>query len=245
MDKTANNASSSPRWGALNREKKAVKIMRVISEMSSINFNETNWLDIGCGSGGIAAHISPYIKSMTGIDPEPWERWDEYRKSQKNLTFLNESIDSLSCKDNSFDVIICNQVYEHVPDPVLLINEIHRMLKPGGVCYFAGPNLLFPIEPHVFWPFIHWLPRDIAVKLMKRLGSKKVLDAYSTDYWHLKKWLRSFTVKNAIPFIIKDTLRHKNNLVLPRWVDLISELLIEKMTFISPGFIFLIEKKKI
>ena len=72
----------------------------------------------------------------------------------------------------------------------------------GGIAYFAGPNLLFPIEPHVFWPFVHWLPRGLAVRLMRALGSRKVLDANSASWWRLHAWFDGFEVSNALPYFM-------------------------------------------
>ncbi len=61
-------------------------------------------------------------------------------------------------EDESCDLVICAQVYEHVPDDRRLAEEVYRVLKPGGVVFFSGPNWLFPIEGHYHLPFLHWLP---------------------------------------------------------------------------------------
>lgn len=180
---------------------------------------------------------------MVGADPEPWPQWREYSNRETNLEFIELTVERLGLADSGFDVVICNQVYEHVPDPQMLIRQIHRLLKPGGFCYFAGPNLLFPIEPHVFWPFVHWLPRKLAVQLMRFFGAKQVVDANSVSYWTLKQWLTPFThVKNAIPDILADPDFYE----MPGWfVRLISWLprwVIESLTWISPSFIFVLHK---
>jgi 2-polyprenyl-3-methyl-5-hydroxy-6-metoxy-1,4-benzoquinol methylase len=234
--------SDEPRWGAKGRDIKAQAILQTVSHFLSIPLAQTTWLDIGCGSGGIAATIAPQVKSIVGIDPEPWPRWTEFQKKHTNLQFLNESVENISCTDNSVDVIICNQVYEHVPDPQYLIAEIYRILKPSGYCYFAGPNLLFPIEPHVFWPFVHWLSRQFAVKSMHVCGSKGILDAYSTHYWTLKKWLHRFEIHNAIPYIIKNPDKYGK---AAWWWCVLSYLpsyVLHALTWISPGFVFILRK---
>lgn len=231
-----------PRWGAKDRDKKAHAILQTISYASTLALEQTKWLDIGCGSGLIVAEIAPYVKSVVGIDPEPWEYWRELREIHGNLSFLNESIETLSCDNNSFDVIICNQVYEHVPDPQYLIAEIYRILRPGGYCYFAGPNLLFPIEPHVFWPFIHWLPRKYAIKIMKICGSKGVLDAYSVNYWTLKKWFKGFQAKSAVRYVIKNPAKYYRSGFIWRSLSYLPSNILDMMTWISPGFIFILRK---
>ncbi len=237
-----NKGIKEPRWGAKDRGKKAQAILQTMAYATRLPLEKTQWLDIGCGSGGIAACIAPQVQSVLGIDAEPWSRWDEFQEMHANLHFVNESIENLSCADNSFDVIVCNQVYEHVQDPQYLIAEIYRILRPGGYCYFAGPNLLFPIEPHVFWPFIHWLPRELAIKLLKVCGSKAELDAYSVNYWTLKKWLNKFHVTNAVPYIIKNPSNCGRSQFFWQIISFIPWKFIDMMTWISPGFVFILRK---
>ncbi|MDM8568723.1 class I SAM-dependent methyltransferase [Thiotrichales bacterium HSG1] len=236
------NQINEPRWGAKNRDVKAQAILQTISHFLEIPLTQTTWLDIGCGSGGIVNAIAPKVKSIIGIDPEPWTRWTEFQATHTNLHFLNESVENLSCTDNSVDVIICNQVYEHVPNPQDLITEIYRILKPGGYCYFAGPNLLFPVEPHVFWPFVHWLPRKFAVKFMHFCGSKGILDAYSANYWTLKKWFSSFEIYNVIPYIIKNPDKYAKTAWWWKIMSYLPHYVLHALTWATPGFVFILRK---
>lgn len=48
---------------------------------------------------------------------------------------------NLTFEDNSFDFVVCQAVLEHVHTPQLVVNEIHRVLKPGGVVYSEIPFL--------------------------------------------------------------------------------------------------------
>ena len=234
-----------PRWGAKDRNIKAEQIAHILENFGGVTLEEAIVLDIGCGSGGIAAHLAPRVKHMTGLDPEPWSRWNQWLDEHRNLSFIQGSVENNSLQSKSFDVIICNQVYEHVPDPQALIRLIARLIKPDGIVYFAGPNLLFPIEPHVFWPFVHWIPRKIAIKLMKGCRAKYVdyLDAYSTHYWKLKSWLRPcFEIQNAIPFLIRKTtpfIKGEKTLT-----SRIPSKALSLLTPLSPGFIFLLHPHK-
>ncbi len=236
-----------PRWGSEDRPRKAEAIWQTLQHFCGPDISQGAWLDIGCGSGGIAATLAPRVRLMTGLDPEPWTRWATWMDANPNLKFLQGSYDSSPARvqPESIDVVICNQVYEHVPDPVALITFIHRSLKPGGVCYFAGPNLLFPVEPHVFWPFVHWLPRKFALGLMRALGSKRVdnLDANSVHYWKLKKWLtHGFKVQNGVPVIIRAILAERDLVRLSIFIQHLPLWLIDFLTPFSPGFAFVLEK---
>jgi len=224
------------------REIKAQAILLTVKHFIPTELQQTTWLDIGCGSGGITASIAPYVKSIIAVDPVPWADWSNFQDIHPNLQFFNQSIQNSLFSDNSIDVVLCNQVYEHVADPQFLIAEIYRVLKPGGYCYFAGPNLLFPIEPHVFWPFVHWLPRQFAVELLHFCGSKGILDAYSTDYWTLKKWLRAFEITNAVPYILKNPTLYGRNTWMWRFLSSIPSPLLSALTPLSPTFVFFLQK---
>lgn len=232
-----------PTWGNQNRDVKAKAILQTVKHFTSLDLKKTKWLDAGCGSGGIASTIAPSVESIVGIDPEAWNGWNDFMKIYPNLKFHHESFEKNSLPSNYFDVIICNQVYEHVQHPQALILEIYRMLKPGGHVYFAGPNWLFPVEPHVFWPFIHWLPRGFAMKLMKFLRSKKVLDADSTNYWQLKKWLKDFEITNALPYILKNPKLYNRDKLLWKVIAIFPAPLIHILTCFSPAFVFILFKR--
>jgi len=237
-------SKSDPRWGSEGRDRKAQNILQCLELLTDLDLSTLSCVDIGCGSGGISYHLAPAFDTVCGIDPEPWQRWQEFTAEQPHLSFREESIDTLGLADNSVDVVICNQVYEHVPNPQVLIAQIYRILKPGGTCYFSGPNLLFPIEPHVFWPFIHWIPRSWALMLLRVFSPKKVevLDAYSTTYWTLKRWLDDFLIVDAVPPLI----RHRAQADDARWIwrifRLVPQGILKAFAFLSPGFVFLLTK---
>ncbi len=52
----------------------------------------------------------------------------------------------LPFKNDSFDAATCDQVLEHVPDPHVVANELHRVVKPGGLIHVASP-FVFPWHP--------------------------------------------------------------------------------------------------
>ncbi len=236
--------AADPHWGAEHRDRKAAQIIECLELLTDLDLATLDCIDIGCGSGGISYHLAPAFRSVTGVDPEPWQRWEEFTAEQPNLRFLEASIDSLDIADDSIDIVICNQVYEHVPSPTQLIAQVHRILKPGGICYFAGPNLLYPIEPHVHWPFIHWMPRRWALAILGRFSPDKaaILDAYSTTYWQLKRWLSAFDVRDAMPDLVRHRAQSADAAGIWRIFRIVPSGLLRLLGFLSPGFIFLITK---
>ena len=240
---TQNNTEHTlPRWGSEYRDQKAAAILQAIRRHCIPDLSKTRWLDLGCGSGGISKCIANEVATITGIDPEPWPDWSDYEKAHSNLHFISESMEDLSVSGESVDVVVCNQVYEHVTNPRILIDQIYRVLKSGGFCYFAGPNLLFPIEPHVFWPFIHWLPRNFAVRLMRALGASEVVDANSTTYWTLRKWLKEFEIKDIVPDMISDPTYYQRHGLLWKALSIIPSYAMRPFIWLSPGFVFILKK---
>lgn len=244
-DQTRN--TTDPRWGQEGRDRKAEAILATLEAHCRRSLTGGMWLDVGCGSGGVAATLAAHVEQVVGVDPEPWERWQAFRSEYPNLAFHTGSFRDLESLlgAGSIDVVVCNQVYEHVDDPVALLSAIHRVMKQNGVCYFAGPNLLWPIEPHVFWPFVHWLPRKFAVGLMKFFRAKRVgyLDAWSTHYWALKNMFKhtGFDASNAIRDRIRAQTQHANKTVL-RAAGQIPQAVISALTPLTPGFVFVLTK---
>jgi 2-polyprenyl-3-methyl-5-hydroxy-6-metoxy-1,4-benzoquinol methylase len=232
-----------PRWGNEDRERKAVAVFRTLEHFSTFDIAQARWLDIGCGSGGMAAALAGHAAEVTGIDPEPWPQWTALMQQHANLRLLQGGYDSDPLCGKQVDVVVCNQVYEHVPDPVRLIRFMHASLRPGGIAYFAGPNLLFPIEPHTLWPFVHWLPRSFAVGLMRALGSRKILDANSTSYWKLQAWLAEFETRNAVPWVLRNPERLGRHAAAWRCLKVIPAPLFEALTCLSPAFVFVLVKR--
>jgi SAM-dependent methyltransferase len=67
-------------------------------------------------------------------------------------------------------VVISNHVISHTRDPRAYLAESRRVLRPGGVCYLALPNKVFPIEPFYKVPLVHWLPGAAFYRTLRALG---------------------------------------------------------------------------
>lgn len=70
--------TADPRRGQRDRDKKAEAILRTVGLMAQgCELRQGARLDIGCGSGGIAAALAGQVRRVVGLDPEPWERWKQ------------------------------------------------------------------------------------------------------------------------------------------------------------------------
>ena len=178
-----------------SRLKKAGKIIKIISRYK--NINKSKILDIGCGAGYLDSMLCQKSKLYIGID------FVDERKI-RSFPFLRATTLKLPFKDNSFNIIICNHVIEHVHNPDKLLYEINRLLKRDGICYITSPNKLWPLEPHLKLPFLSFLPKRIADAYVKIACKGQVYDVYPMTYSKFTGKLKKlFDVENFTLEILK------------------------------------------
>ena len=101
-------------------------------------------LDVGCGDRPYEALWSA-AASVVGFDVPGNPHAD-----------LHGSIDALPVDDASFDVVLCLQVLEHIPDPAAAVHELRRVVRPGGRV-LASTHGIYPFHPNPddLWRWTH------------------------------------------------------------------------------------------
>ncbi|MEK3675532.1 class I SAM-dependent methyltransferase [Paenibacillus sp. FSL R10-2771] len=101
-------------------------------------------LDAGCGTGYGSLFMSQYAKEVIGIDiSQETITWcEEHYSDQKNLKFLQASLENLPFSDSEFDCIVIFEVIEHVDAQIqnMFLKEAKRILKPDGILIMSTPN---------------------------------------------------------------------------------------------------------
>jgi 2-polyprenyl-6-hydroxyphenyl methylase/3-demethylubiquinone-9 3-methyltransferase len=95
-------------------------------------------LDVGSGGGFLAATLSDAGYDVIGIDPSMASIREA--KDHVQSTFVAAAGESLPFSDSSVDAVTCSEVLEHVEDPEVVVAEISRVLRPGGLLVFSMPN---------------------------------------------------------------------------------------------------------
>lgn len=208
------------------------------------NLNETTLLDVGCSTGIVTNHLSSLVKKTIGIDIDKKAIKEAERNYQKkNLKFIYMNAEKTTFKDNYFDVILLNQIYEFVDNQKKLVKEVYRILKPGGVCLVGARNKLSFFEGQTNIPLIHFLPEKSAMKIASILGKSY----YPAKYLTLKglyKLFKPFEVENIMPRIIKNPDKYEFA-ILKKYssiIKFIPERFIAPMMFLVPNYFLLCKK---
>ncbi len=167
-------------------------------------------LDMGCGDAHLLAYLA---QTLPGQNPDHqfefcgFEVGDIGCQADDYLTrtveFLNEhapghqwnehvavfsASDRWPYQDASFDVILSNQVLEHVQDHALVFGEIRRCLAPDGVSIHLFPLHETIYEVHAHMPFVHWIRepgrRGKLMYLFAKLGFRRKYE----EEMHFRGW---------------------------------------------------------
>jgi len=155
-------------------------------------------LDVGFGSGAFLEVAGEMGWNAEGIDFDP--KAVELAKA-RGLNVSCVSAANLTKQENEYDVITLSHVIEHVYDPVPLLSDLYRLLKPGGVLWLETPNL----ESCGAQRFgANWrgleIPRHLLLfnarslrRVVSQVGFNKI-----SQHWHAMVLFSIYTESNAI-----------------------------------------------
>jgi len=141
-----------------------------------LDWKKVRALDIGCGDGGFLIAMAKRGARANGLDLCEFNIMGAtYRARAWDLPVaaLVASASALPYRPDSFDVVTCGDVIEHVPQPLVTLREIHRVLRPGGLLWIAGPTryLLANVrrDPHYGYFGVSLLSRRAAGWYLSRV----------------------------------------------------------------------------
>jgi ubiquinone/menaquinone biosynthesis C-methylase UbiE len=166
-------------------------------------------LDCGCGPGTITAGLAQIVApgQTVGIDSNTMQLELALRQSAEqivpNLRFETASVYTLPFEDNTFDAVFSHAVFEHLREPLTALQEIQRVLKPGGIVGVRSVDkdgqLLAPREPLLvrYWEMMFKLGaingattgrgKELGV-LLRQAGFVRVKATASYDVYSAALW---------------------------------------------------------
>ena len=231
---------------AKRRKVKADKVKYLLNTYTNFDLRNSICLDIGCSTGAMTFELADLFNYIIGIDLDVEALLvglsDNNILINDHINLINANIMDLPIKNETIDVIICSQVYEHVQNDLILVKEMYRVLKPKGLIFFSGPNRSFPFEFHYNLPFIHWLPNKLendllmifskGNKLYERIKTKKELKELFTDFY----------IEDLSFEVIKYYIR--NNIIISFILNILPINMINNFSFLMPNFNWILKKSQ-
>ena len=156
-------------------------------------------LDIGCGDAGVLIAFAERGAATAGIelDEKSLERGRLRAEEHGVSVDLRKGVaEALPWEDGSFDLVILDNVLEHVMDQGKTLAEIRRVLRPGGLLYQVTPK---PFSVYSLWNDPHYdlaglvlMPRRMQIWYFEKLrgGGEGTYDVgYIPPRWHIRRML--------------------------------------------------------
>ncbi len=118
--------------------------MQVEGVSSKNSFYDMQMIDVGCGGGILSESLAKLGANVTGIDmgTEPLNVAKLHAlESGVSVNYQKITAEEKALQSpNTFDVVTCMEMLEHVPDPASVINACSTLVKPGGLIFFSTLN---------------------------------------------------------------------------------------------------------
>jgi SAM-dependent methyltransferase len=158
--------------------------------------NSASVLDYGCGVGQIVEHGRAAGTQIYGV--ESFYDGADQRSSVKERGLLGDIIRELDAdgkipfEDGFFDLVISNQVFEHVENLQSVIREVARVLKPDGKLFCLFPSKGVLREVHCGIPLVHWFPKRSRIVYLWLLFFRTLGFGYHKGDKSNAKWAADF-----------------------------------------------------
>lgn len=144
-----------------------------------------NVLEIGCGDGGNLLPFSEMGCNTMGVDIAESRIKDArvfFEAAHAKGAFIAQDIFKLKELEQSFDIVICHDVFEHIAEKERFLSNLSKYLKPQGIVFMSFPAWQMPFGGHQqickskflsHLPYIHLLPVSLYQLLLKTFGESE------------------------------------------------------------------------
>jgi SAM-dependent methyltransferase len=218
-----------PYWSKINpaynssQQRRINCTLSLLRETKIKNAAETKILDFACGMGSITAEIrNTYDKAqLIGLDISEKAISHCARKFPDTSFVLADGFNA-PFADATFDIIVCNNFWEHIENPFLLAREISRLLKDGGSLVLSTPSryhfdnlwsVLRGKRVHFQNPRFHYTEYSIGqikeqLERNKFIVSKIISQPIEISNVSFKTWLKHKFVKVLIQKFLEKMKSH-------------------------------------
>ena len=126
-----------------NEEKgrRGSRFWRVADQVRSVEQPAQTAVDIGCGEGQLCNELKEAgWRTVVGIDVAS-SRVARARLRYPELQFFDVPLEQTTLSQKAVDMVVMDNVIEHLPDPVEMLNKVRRYLRPGGKLIVITPNM--------------------------------------------------------------------------------------------------------
>lgn len=201
----------------MNRHLKAIEYLSKLQDKTKYCNKRLRLLDAGAGERRIKKYIDEnrmiYVSQDFGkyegggvpFDVDKiWGRpWDS-----KNCDIISD-ITKIPVESNTFDVITCFEVIEHLPNPIECFRELTRILKPGGCLLITAPNLCAEHQqPYIYYTgfsksfFNLYVPESTGLDIREFYTENDFCQAHFCELMELRRQQRIFVEITARIFLL-------------------------------------------
>ena len=170
---------------------KGKQIGSLLIERTNNLKNVRDYLDIGCGLGGLAGFMAVNPALNVSVVEPSGEAVRFLKSRHPNIRINQQSIENLaSLEDSSFDLISMVHVLEHVQDPLTTMLEVRRLLRDDGVAYIEVPEFMnrrWRSKNYLHIAHKYIFDRDTLSRLAGQAGLK-VREEFSSPVERLWPW---------------------------------------------------------
>lgn len=211
-----------PQWIQQRVEVNVYELYNFMEQAGASLPSEALVLDAGAGRGRFRSEFAHtrYIGVDLAIGDAKWD-----------YSALDAICDlaHLPFGNNTFDVVICTQVLEHVPEPLQVLQEISRVLRPGGQLYLSVPQSWHQHQK----PYDYYRYTSFGIRyLVERVGLKVELVRPMGGYF----WFLSFQLQNINYWLFPRGMRGR------RWTWPLRMLLGLVFQLIIPLLLFYLDR---
>lgn len=213
-------------------------------------------IEIGCGHGGISCFLAINgAKMVYGIDLnesrlESAQKFKNYLCEKYNTNdipvgFIKKSAEKLDFDDNSIDLIIADNVFEHFDDNVSVLKECRRVLKPGGqIISSSFPSIYSKNGPHlkkgvaVPWCYLFFSEKTIVNVLKKNASEFPILKKVYGGLNEQSETIRDVRDYHDLNYLTYRKLKnqiHEAGLRISsfriHYINLLSKIIASKLTY--------------